>query len=111
MNKNYLPLGIGQPLGDNAISNMITQGQDISQNATRKAPPDRKPPVGPKPEWIVIINRLNELRGSISRYADNRFTINPMWVIEYNKLFAEFADQYPNYFIAWASGQQLEQQP
>jgi hypothetical protein len=46
----------------------------------------KKPPIGLKPKFINDEQRLNEVRGAISRYYEAELKIPIDWIKEYNDL-------------------------
>ena len=44
------------------------------------------PPIGLKPKFVNILERLNEVRGAIVRHYDAELKIPVEWIEEYNEL-------------------------
>lgn len=50
-----------------------------------------KPPIGLKPKFVKMLERLNEVRGALVRYYNAELEIPLEWIEEYNELIIQTA--------------------
>lgn len=76
----------------------------------QKKAPVRKPPPGPEPEYLMIMQRIHHLQNSIIEHIGGGFKLEEKWLWEYNTLIDKIETKYPAFIQDLALSQVPEQQ-